>query len=749
MKNTAGKFFILTAILFAFTSSAHAQGFKGWIDLVKGNTQSLEDGNMTSETDTFHRVFYLSYSKPVTPALSYQVSFRTNMTDTDNTDASNDTTTTYQRTAEPALDLHLKNPMYSVSSGYRRQENWSTSGFTDEGRETSDFLYSRFNVTPEALPSLGLQYDKQRKFDYLSDSTLDDTNTIYTVNSSYELPSSDLNARYTINFTQSVNETPLQTSTKTEQENFNGTYNLGYSGKFWNNKAGYSAGYQGTYTRSQSEQFVTEAGAILNERTALGGLSAQGTAIKKDVDVLTPKGSLANNDLITSTGINLSAVGNEFHNMGILISPSNEVDRLYVYVNKNILLDANLGNSNGWLVYKSSFNQAGVWSPVAISGISVRSVDQTNQIFRYEILLTTPQSASFFKVINVKLSSIPAVEVTELEAYGKDDAESTLTNVTSSFNQQLHFSVDTQPWKKLGFVFTYSLDRSDDNPESITSSITGAANNIFSDTITTEKTGFLSNVSRNYGISSTWLTHKLVTTTFQVQRNESFDSTQETDISSNTYNVAFNSAPLPTVDASLSLIRSDSYSFGENTNSNNSAVLSAGTQLYRNVNMITDLSYTNSQSHTADTTSTSRSIGGTIDALLTKKLTTNFNYNYSWNTTEDLSSQASDHSASISYRPGRLININGTISISESDNTSSTSEGILVDWLPVPVIRLNVNFRHTDSEPGPVTTDSANGFVTWYITKFASLRSTYGYTKTSQETESENINWRTSINCRF
>lgn len=747
MKNIAWKIIILTAFLFVYESSAHAQGLKGWADFAKGSLKNLEDGNMISETDTFNRVFYLSYSEPVTPVLSYQINLRTNLTDTDTTNADSYTETTYQRTVEPALDLYLNNPMYNISTGYRRQEQWSTAGFSDEGRETSEFIYSRFNVTPAALPSLGLQYDRQQKYDYLPDSALDDTNAIYTINSTYSLPSSDLTMRYAVNYSQSVNETPLQTNTRSELDNFNGTFNVAYSGRFWNNKAGYTAGYQGMYARNKTEQFVTEAGTILNKRGAFGGLYAQGTLAKNDVDVLTAKGALTDTALNTSTGIDLSS--GKFHNLGILISSANAVDRLFIYVNKNVLIDANLGDKAGWIIYKSSFNQAGAWSPVTISSVSVKSVDPANNIYRYEILLPVSQTASFFKVINLKLSSVPGVEVTELEVYGEDDAEETVTNVTNAFNQQINFSVNTQPWKKLGFLLTYSLDRSDDNPESPLSSIGGVANNIFSDSITTEKTGFSSNVSRNYGISSRWLTHRLLTTIFRLQRNESFNNTKETDISSNTYNVSFNSMPIPTLDASLSLIRSNSFSFNEKTTSNNSAVLSVGSQLYRNVNMITDLGYTRSQSHANDTTTSSRSINGTIDALLTKQLAGNINYSYSWSTSAGSSSRASDNSATVSYRPGRFINISGTLNVSDSNEASSTSEGIMLDWLPVPVIRVNVNFQHTDSEPGPETTDSANGFVTWYITKFASLRTSYGYSRTIQEIKSENINWRTSINCRF
>ncbi len=747
MRKILWKLTILIAFILICESPAFSQGLKGWGDLTKGTTKSLENGDMTTETDTFNRILYLSYSEPVTPALTYQLNLRANMLDTNTTDASDTTESSYQRSVEPALDLLLRNPMYDFSVGYRRREAWTTAHYTDKGRETTDFYYSRFGVFPQNLPSLGIQLDREHHYDYISDSTLDDTNTIFTVNSNYELPSQDLNLRYAINFSQTTNETPLKLTTNSEQENFNGSFNLGYSGFFWNDKAGYSAGYQGNSTRNQTEQFTTRPGAILNERIPLGGLYAQGNSIKNDVDTLTARGSLVNDDLNTSSAIDLNS--GQFHNLGILVSSSNAVDRLYIYVNKNVSAETNLRFTSGWKVLKSNFNQAGAWSSVAINSVTANAVDTANNIYRYEIKFDSPQNASFFKAINTALSSVVGTEVTEIEAYGNDDAESSLLTVTTSFNQQINLAVNVRPVQKLSFLMSYSIDRSDDNPESTLSSISGIASNIFSDTISAENSGFSSSVSRNYNVSSIWLTHSMLTTTLRVQRSESFDDTQVTDISSNTYNLALNSQPIPTVDATLTVIRHDSFSFNEKTTSNDSAVLSVGTQLYQDVNMITDVGFTKSLSHTNDTTSSSRRLNGTIDALLTRKLSGSFNYDYSWNTSSDDSTRTSDHLATITYRPGRFVNITSRLSAADANGDMTTRESIQIDWLPLPAIRMNVNYQHSNSEPGPVKTDNLNGFITWYITKFADLRTTYGYTKTSDDSKRETINFKTSLSCRF
>jgi len=749
MRKILWKSIVLISVILIWGSSAFTQGLKGWMDITNGNIENREDGSIISESDTFNRIFYLSLTEPVTPMFSYQFNIRSNWLDTSNTDSFGDVDTSYNRTVEPSIDLFLQNPIYDVGAGFRRREEWSTAHLANDGRETTDFYYSRLGILPEAFPSLTLQFDRQRKSDHLVVSETDSTNTIYTVNSSYSLPSSDLRMRYTINYSHTTNETPLNVTSKSEQDNFNGTFNAGYSGLFWNRKAGYSLGYQGHYTRNKNEQFFTQTGLLLLERIPLGGFYDQGTIddVNDATVILTDQANLVDDDIITSTGINLRT--GQFHNLDILVSSSKTVDRLYVYVNQNISTDATLLNKDNWTVAKSSFNLTGTWSSVGILSVTDSTVDAANSIYRYEIKFATPQNASFFKVYNEQFSDVIGTEVTEIEAYGEDSVEGTSVDVINTFNQQLNFSVDVRPVDKWSFLFNYSIDRSDENGESPYSSIGGIIENIYDDSITSDRAGFTSNVTRNYSLTSTWLTHSMLTSIFRVQRSESFDNEEVTDVSSNTYNLSFNSEPLPTVDANLSLIRNDSYTFNDKSSTNDSVVLSVGSKLYRDVNMITDIGFTRSESYLNGTTSSTRRINGTIDALLTKTVSTTFNYDFSWNESDSTTSRSSNNTATVTYRPGRFINITANLGAAESSGDMTTTEGILVDWLPLPAIRMNVNYQHSDSDPGSVKSDTLNSIVTWYITKFADLRTTYGYTKTVDTVKTESVNIRTSLNCRF
>ncbi len=754
MRKTGWKITVLIAIVFLGRSIAFSQGLSGWFDVIQSNSKTLEDGDTISETDKFNRNLHLNFQKSITPMLSYQLNLRTNFIDSDLTDSDGDVERTYRRSIEPGLDLMFGNPVYNLSTGYRRQENWDTAHLTNDGRITTEFYYSRFNVSPRALPSVNLQYDFQKDFDHIDDSEVDNSTESYSIGSAYDLPSRDLKFRYTVNYSKITNRTPLDVSTsKTINDNFNSSYIIGYNDNLWNRNVDYSVNYQGNYSRNKNRQFVLQLGSIVSERTPLGGLYAQDTTvpIDEDVDVLDSRGSLIDDDLDTSAGIGLSVLGSdEFQNIGIFVSSERPVDRLFIYVNKDITTEGNLNSTGNWRIFRSNFNQAGTWSAVPIARVTISVVDRADEVFRYEIEFSSPQNASFFKAVNRRVSTVADVFATEIEAYGTDlPDEDTLTTVSTIFTQGVNFNTRIRALTNLTFGLHYSLDRTDQNPISVDRSVGGFFENIFSDSVAGEKTNFRSDITRNYGGSATWLTHKYLTTAFRIQRNESFDNREETDVSSNTYNLSFNSVPLPTLDVTLTLIKNDNFDFDEKSSTSDSVILTVGSRLYRDVNMITDLGYIKSKSFVNDETTTIRQITGNIDAILTRELSGALNYGFHWTNTGDESSDSKDGSVIMTYRPGKFININGNLSASDSDGDLTVSEGIQIDWLPLPAVRVNTGYQHSDSDPGSVKTDTLSGYVIWYLTKFADVRFSYGYTVQDAETETETYNFITDLNCRF
>ncbi|MEW6600481.1 MAG: hypothetical protein AB1499_05875 [Nitrospirota bacterium] len=753
MRNILWRVLALMIAVFSLYSSAFSQGLNGYFDINKNITKQYDDGDMTLSTESVNRNLYLNVHEPITPVLTYQFNLRTNFLDSKTTDSLDVTSKRYVRSIEPALDLVLGNPTYSLSSGVRRREQWTAAHMNNDNRKTNDYYYSRLSLSPDLLPSLVLQFDRQKNYDYLSPRAVDNSNSVYSISSAYDLPPADVKFRYTVNYSYTVSHTPLNLNNKTISDNFNGTYSVGYSSRFWQNKADYSLGYQGNFTRNASEQFVTQTGTILNKRIPFGGLYIYDPP-DPAVGALNSENTLINNDINTPTSINIgTGIGNINHNIGIWIPPDDSVDRLYVYVDKDISGDLNLGNSINWKAYKSDSNTAATtWTEITINQVVIFT-DTLDNIYRYEIRFASPQNASYFKAVNlatVSAAGLTDVFVTEIEAYGTDAADQKkLIDASNSFTQQINFNTSLRPTDKLTLGLNYSLDRSDQNLISVANSVGGIFENIFSDSLSEARWNFLSVITRAYSASASLIAHRYLTTSFRVQRNETFDNKDETDFNSNSYNLSFLSEPLPTLNANLSLIRSDNYSFSEKSSTNDSALLSVGSRLYRDLNMITDVIYSKAYSYTNETTSTTQQINGTLDALLTSKLSGTFSYHISRTLSDGTPSDLRDGSLFITYRPGKLINITGNFKISDSDGDTSTVEGVLLDWLPLPAVRLNANYQRSDTEPGPVKTDTVNGYIIWYVTKFADVRFISSYSKQMDDNSTKYYSTTASLNCRF
>ena len=777
--------YALCFVLFALSSmllccsSVMAEGLSLSGNLNYISTEQEENGERIQTDSAFFRNLYFTFEKPVTPLISYQLNLRTNWSDFRLTDDEDRITKSYLRAIEPAFDIFLRNPIYDFSAGYRRLEQWDTEHLQNEGRRTTEFIYTRLNITPREFPSLSLEFNRQKEFDYLSPRTLDRTDTRYYANSWYQYLYKGLTLSYNFAYTYDVNETPIDLIEKTKTNDFNGLYNMSYFKTFWRGKTDVSANYQGNYIRNRTQSFASQTGNVPIERRPIGGFYALGEDPPPDTNifdiVLASRNDLVNNNVITPSTPSINLATTQYHNIGIQVISEQSVDSIFVYVNvgvnRDLRTDGNLTNPNNWRAYRSSVNLVGTWQRITIQSVSITSFDPLNNIFRYEIRFAGPQNANFFKVINMEVADAPLITnvlVTEIEAYGTEFfSQGKRTETNDFFNQGINLIANLRPIPKLSFSLNYFLNRSDQNPMSIWNSVSGVFSNLVSDSISDEDK-LRSNILRTYGASTTWYTHRMLTTILRLQRNEVFDNLGETDFSSNTYTLSFNSLLLPTLDTNLSFIRNDNYNFGEKETTNSSVLLSILSRLYRDVNMVTDIAYTRSKSYetetlSSETTSNTTSIRGSIDATLTKKLYGSIAYGLSWISTEDTSSTSS-HAAEgqtiITYRPGRFINITGNLRVLNMEDGTTTSEGILFDWLPVPALRLNLNYVHSDSdaESEPSMRDLLSAYFIWYITKFLDLQVTYSYIREKrsstfltgpvEETETKNYTFGANLNWR-
>ena len=656
----------------------------------------------------------------------------------------------YRRSLEPTLELFVRNSKYDLNVGYRRHEQWSTAHYSNEGRLTSEFYYSRFSVAPHNLPSISLDLERRKNFDHLPESETSDSTNSYIVGSAYTFPAAKMKFGYNIVFAGDSKRTPLSLLAKSVSSNFNNNYYIGYSDSLWNRKINYSVMYRGNYSRNRNRQYYTGIGPLPDiVRANNGGFSA----LDADEQVsLASNIPLTDANLITSAGIDLSA--DTDNHIGVEILFARSVDRLRIYVDEIFISDPPLENENNWEVYMSPFNTYGSWTPVGISDVNVE-YDSLNDKYYYDILFSSSEMELYFKAVNLVTSSVADVDVTEIQARGTDDITDigAVTDVSRSFTQGINLHAGIKPSQKWDFNFNYSIDRADQDPKSVSDSVSGIIENIFSKSLDNENADSRSIVTRNYGASARWQTYSLLTTTMNINRNEGFDNTGEADNASNNYSLTLNYFPLPTVDTNLTIIRSDRFADSEKLSTNHAVLLSADKQLYRDVNMVTDIGFSRSKDLADDTTTSVSSINGTLDARITRKMTGTLKYGYSVTTTESDTSTSNDFSTSLNYQAGRFINFSGNFDYTNSAGKKDISESIGVDWLPLPKIRLSADYQHGDSdgETYTTTTDSLSAYGTIYITRFANIRFSYAYTLTDRGGTSEEANHiiNTNLNCRF
>jgi len=768
MNHVLWKVTVVLAILL-LNSPAFAEGPSAWLRLDYTESSIYEDGDKTQDTDRFFQSYYFQYDKTVNPVLSYQLYLRGTLSDSHFTDSEGNETKDYRRSLEPALNIQFKNPMYGFNMGYRRLENWETARITNESRITRDYYYARFDLTPTDFPFLSLQFDREDEYDHLTDSRIDRTNTKYMANSWYNYKYKGLQASYNVTFSRNEEETPLAGDvTETLQNNFTGSYDINYNASFWRNIVSIAAGYQGNYNWNEAKLFSTETGLVPFKRSPSLGLHGLGTQIEPEVETLSTVPTLSDEiydvPATASAGsINLGFDGERFNNIGIqLFSSDQPVDALYIYVNTDISLDTILSNAANWKVYASNFNLLGTWTEVAIQSVTIseyfdEDISELIDVYRYEIRFATPQNSLFFKAVNMETAAIRDIFVTEIEVFGTEDIPETgkLYQKSVFFSQGINFNASIKPVEPLIFSFNFYLNRADQNPISFTDSVGGAFKNIFSKSLENDDEDLQTNVTRSFGATTTWLTHRLLTTTLRAQRSESFDNKDETDYTSDTFSLGFYATPLATLSANLTLTRTYSYTFSEKQSMSDLYLVTIDSKLYKDFNMITDIGYTKSRNYSieiepssVDSESSTKYIRGTINARLTPELSTNVTFGLSHTSNED-STTTNDGGVIVTYRPGRFISFTGTFIISDVDGDVSTREGILLDWLFLPTIRFNALYEHSNTEPGSRKSDEVSGYVTWYITKFLNLQLTSRYNRTVEDIETETYSFGANLTCRF
>ncbi|MEN8263774.1 MAG: hypothetical protein ABFR82_09950 [Nitrospirota bacterium] len=739
---------VLSAAFLLAGNLAFALNMGGSARYNYSESANFQDGQKTSESNGLTQNYNFTLSNEITPLSSYSFSVQSNLNDSESIDSEGNVSKSHGRRITPGLDFNLSNPMYSIGMGYRRQEQWTTKDFSDESRKTNESFYNRLGLSPYLLPSLSLQFDRSKQYDHLPVQKTDTTSTRYSLGSSYTLPSKDINMSMNFNLSRGINESPLSNIKKTISDSLGSGYNISHSSQIFPGFLIAGFNYSGSYSQSVNKQFVNVRGDVLLERMSLGGLHTTGSVGNENIGVLSSEVALVDDNFNAPTSIDLNA--DRYHNIGIWVSSQKFVEKIYIYVNRDISGDATLAAAGSWRVYRSDFNQDNTWTLLTINSVNITAFDPANNVYRYEIEFASKQKAAYFKVVNMDLSDVASVLVTEIEAYGLENIPDTniITTKTESLGQRINVNISVIPLKKLRFGLYYTIDRSDSNLESLEDSFLGIFQDIVSKDTEESEGSVTGNITKGYGITSSWDVHKLLSSNFRVSRSENYNKEGTTDTSSNAYGISLNSSPLPTIGSSLSLTRSDRFEFDEKKSTGNSAVISLSLKLYEKVDMIQDMGYTSSKSFENDSETKSYNMGGSLNIKFTPKLSENIGYSVTWKPSGDTTAVSRNIATNVTYRPGRLVNISANFSISDSNGEISSAQSFSADWLPLKRLRLNFSYNHENSADS-TKSDRVSIFSKWNITKSIDTQISYAYSMSQKNKVNETQALNMNMNGRF
>jgi len=356
-------------------------------------------------------------------------------------------------TIRPYVDLEFRSPLYSMGIGYnknRLRNEISDLSVTKDFQESVDFS---FTYKPADLPLLRIFHTQAHT--YNDPLTSDTVSKQTTVKATYSF---NLNP---VSYTYVRDETDdKMVDVKVVRETHEGT--AGYTRSFFNNRVTMDTRYRIRLNIST----VPENAVLETPISATEGLySADNTPLTGPR--LTALTSLIDGDKTSSTGINIgwAESGNPDRNIGLDFGFALNVDRIRVYVDRNVSSSA--ANSFSWSIYTSPDNtDTSVWT------LHATVFPASFTIFQNRFEIPFPEvSTQFIKVVVTPLSSafigdseLQNINVTEIEALITDavtrDREITDTDQNVSFSLAGRVSDRT----RVGYNLLHSRKKSDADP---------------------------------------------------------------------------------------------------------------------------------------------------------------------------------------------------------------------------------------------------------------------------------------------
>lgn len=659
---------LLPAVLLSnlvYSSNVRAEGINFHGEFTYTNSDSETTNKTTGETTAstfseFDQRYNFGFARTVYPYLTlaggafYELKNATSTFQGTDTEAE-------EKVLRPFIDLNLNNPLYKAGLGYRRTQIENESTGIPATQDFRDEFNTVLGWKPAGLPNLDLRYTYTHT--YNDPKTTDAIDNLFSFDSRYTL-GQDLVFSYF--YTRTARENKIN-DVETLEQDHNGK--IDYSHTFFNKRLSLNTGYRIRYNTFEFETTGAVESPLLRNR----GLEAL-TLTQAEVKQLTSNLKLKDGNVINQASAQLnighSVVDNKFRNIGLDFGFPVDVDKIYLWVDRQL---SNLvANSFSWGIYTSSDNNT--WTLHAAASGTFGTFEN-----RFEIIFAEVNTR-FIKVVTLPLNTVVSAEkefaniyVTEMQAVTTVSgvaSENETTRTDHNYNLNLRAKLFSKT--TIGYNLFYNLQEQD--PSSVKK--TELSNGIYL------RHTFNRVFSASTSVSQT-------DRTLTDQQNASEKST------GNTYAASLRAAYWEALKQILTYSGTKTTE-EDGTSSTNSLFLRTNAQLYKGWSAFIDAGYSWSEPlDGAETTSTIIRSGTNV--VPNDKIT--FDINYSVATTQqsggDTSRSELDFQAFIT--PFRALTFNARFSMLDQEDSTTTLHNYSANWSPFPDGDLQFFFTYSET----------------------------------------------------
>ncbi len=703
---------LTSTILIALSDRSGAQQLNALATSSFNSTRANQAGNAV-HLDTFDQVLDVNWNTAISPVLSYRLGLRAAESDTRS--LSGATMTTTQNTMlEPTLDVSLRGPTYTLSTGARMRNQFIDGNRTERDEPGDWTVFTRLVWTPVGLPDVNLQYEHRREDDFRAPFARDldeDRVRLATKYTVYKV-----NLDYMSNLVLSNDRV-----TGVERTQWQHQGSLGYADAFFADRLAVNLFYQPSYTTNSDRFAVSSTGTL--PRLIGSGFSGlePNPAITDPVNApLNPAPQLIDGDATTGVPLLINqpigaALGNT--SIGFEVLTGESVDTIRVVANPGF--NPTQASALIFRVFASA-NRLN-WTEIA-------GAAQTFNILqnRFELGFVAT-AARFFKVFVAANTSLVPVQAVELEALGPGTGTAGRTLTNSTLSQSLSGGITLRP---VSFsTLSYYLSMGDVRQEPQDQRTTNMSQTV------------------SLGLNP----HPRISSSISLTRAVN-DSNQPalSDTTNDSLSASVSYAVLPTLSSTLAFSHADGYRGDAKETTTNGGSLSFTGQLYRNLTGDLNLSVSRSQDRVAANETTSYGSTLNITGRLTERLQATLGYTTSLSESTSQSDLQSSQSGSLNltYVVSRLFTLGAKYDAANAGNSTTFTQQYRFDWNPSGQLSLFGFYTRTDQFQSNAALATQNGGLTarWNLSRSFDLNLGYQYSRgisgDEQHTVSGNLSFR-------